>query len=303
MGGVGGVLFHQVAAQKAMPGPVAQAQPLDNDKNPPLRPLEQGSRSRPLRHSGRWTKTRWMRPAAAPPRLLVSEDFKQTPPGGPPKGWEGDAFSVVPDKSSRACLEVNKSAGYFYLTLPRMALTGDFYIDAEVLMDGRVGCSDQHQMTLVLEGRGGAVRGPVWVNSDGGVLIGKDGQWRKPPNYSPYQITRLRVAREKNNFQVSLNGEVATGTPLDNTIDFDTVWIGLPAGLCPYNRTLGTNARIYSVRVGLPGPARPPCRRPCRSAFERISARRPSAPCRTAGAPARAATSRCRKAVNTMRWN
>ena len=67
------------------------------------------------------------------PRLLLNEDFKQTPLGGPPRGWKGDAFSIVRDKNGRACLEVNKSAGYFYLTLPRMALAGDFYIDADVL--------------------------------------------------------------------------------------------------------------------------------------------------------------------------
>ena len=159
-------------------------------------------------------------------------------------------------------------------------------------------------MKVVLEGRGGAVREPIWVQCDGNVSIGNDGQWRKPPNYSPYQITRLRLARENNTFQVSLNGEVATGTPLDNTVDFDTVRIGLPAGLCRYNRTLNTTAKIYSVRVGLPRKtARPLCRRPCRPAFERTSPRWQSAPCRTAGAPARAETSLCRKAVNRMRWN
>src|SRR5207302_368320 len=60
-------------------------------------------------------------------------------------------------------------------------------------------------------------------------------------------------------YRVALNGEDAVGVPLDYTGDFDTVRLGLIGGV-PEGRTLNTTAKIYALRVGLPGegPVPPP---------------------------------------------
>ena len=189
-------------------------------------------------------------PPPPPDRVLLKEDFKQAGLGGPPAGWTGDGFSVVQDKNGRACLEVNKKEGPQAIELPRVALTGDFYVEVETLLDGARG-DVEHFLYVQLEARGGAVRVPVRVAYNGMVFVGTGAPGRQTDGFQPYGITRVRVAREGKNLQVSLNGLAATGLPLEYAGDFDTVWLGLTSGIP--GGGLRTTAKIYSVKIGLPG--------------------------------------------------
>jgi len=192
------------------------------------------------------------RSAPLGPGELFKEDFRDTPLGGPPKGWEGDAFSVVKDAQGRQCLEVNKEKGLFAIALPPLALKGDFFVEAEILLTsgkdsgGAEDETKQQQFQMALVGRGGAVR--VVVTYTGTASI-NGGSFRGAANFEPHKLTRFRLEREGKNYRVSLNDEFAIGTPVPNLGSFETVKLALAE--VPKCRV---RAKIYSVKIGLLNP-------------------------------------------------
>ncbi len=192
-----------------------------------------------------------MGPAKDEVTVLLNEDFGQASLGGPPKGWDGTAFSVEKDKNGRRCLEVVAKEGTHFVQLPRLGLRGDFFVECEVLLDGYRDYEkeDQHRLLLELESRDGN-RLPVVVSHEGDVTIHRDGQPRRPPNFKPFQVTRVRLVREGTVYRVSLGDDDPTGRTLNYTGDFETIRLGLVAGV-PVYHTLNTTSKIYSVKVGL----------------------------------------------------
>ena len=53
--------------------------------------------------------------------------------GGRPKDWDGDDFAVQKE-NNRPCLEVTSPNGLHYVTLPKLAVKGDFVMDCELYL-------------------------------------------------------------------------------------------------------------------------------------------------------------------------
>src|SRR5262249_40868782 len=63
-----------------------------------------------------------------------------------------------------------------------------------------------------------------------------------------FQIARLRIEREGNIYRVSLDDHPAVGMPINYTGEFESIQLGLTAGI-PAPRTLNTRARLDSVKL------------------------------------------------------
>jgi hypothetical protein len=115
-----------------------------------------------------------------------------------PEGWEGEALRVV-KANEDPCLEVSKQDGVAFATLPHVKLSGDFFIVAAYSLP------PNHELTLRLQDRENSSQLKLVVQPNGSVVIAKDTHTR-PPNYKPYQLSKLLLTRKGR----QLNGRLTT---------------------------------------------------------------------------------------------
>jgi len=178
------------------------------------------------------------------PRVLITEDFhsayerKQVLPDG----WSGDAFRIV-DDNGKQCLEVSKPKGEHFVTLPPVALRGNFMIEAAYIM-GNPSFATYHYLAFILESSKGADPLPLIVDWEGKITIADDPR-AAPPNYKPLLPTRVRVTREGKKLSISLNDEIVATKDLRDLVEFDQLRIGMPGGA----GNSGRLERLYLLKV------------------------------------------------------
>lgn len=187
----------------------------------------------------------------AGPRLLVDEDFRGVSPGQLPQGWSSNALCVVHDKDRRPCLEVTEKTGEHFVKLPPVSLKGDFFIEGVYLLDYQPHFGGHQKLILNLEDAAGGEKLPITLAAHGLVTIANS-QPRKPQHYQQCKITTFRLIRDGKSLRITLNNELAAAVPLTEAVTYDTVRVGLTAGVLHVG-TLGTPARLYQVSVGFPG--------------------------------------------------
>jgi hypothetical protein len=186
---------------------------------------------------------------------LLQEDFKDVDVGARPKGWEGDAFGVQRE-DDRPCLEVTNPSGLHYVTLPRLALKGDFILEAELRLGGSsnvrnpfFGDAVGHELHLEM---GSLTSTPltVLVTYLGDVRLG-DGQVREAQGFKPFENIHFRLTRKADVYSVSINDRVTVGATIPGKGKFEEVRIGLPGGKVPSVGKFGGDfvARLYSLKI------------------------------------------------------
>jgi hypothetical protein len=185
---------------------------------------------------------------------LLNEDFTGLEVGSRPKGWMGDAFGVATEEK-RPCLEVTKdSTTMSYVTLPKLAIKGDFEMDCEFRLGGgnaqngfitRRTPTVGHDFRLELIGQGSA---PLRVHVDylGNVRIDA-GQPKQAEGFKPFVSNTLHLTRKGDVYNVSINdSDAIVGQTLPRLGVFQTVKIGLTGGKPPFGTAL---ACLYSVKI------------------------------------------------------
>jgi formylglycine-generating enzyme required for sulfatase activity len=180
--------------------------------------------------------------------VLIDEDFR-TPYEKKlalPEGWEGDAFRVGKE-NELYYTEVSRSSEVHFAKLPPLTLSGNFSIEGVYYLD------QPHQsLTLSLENRARSTVLPIVFSWDGRVVIDKDD--RLPPQgYKPLKPTQFLVQRQGKKLHILLHKEFPVDKNLEEVAEFDTLRLGLSAGIGWTNRL----ARLYGLKVSLL-PARAP---------------------------------------------
>jgi hypothetical protein len=187
--------------------------------------------------------------------VVLNEDFKGVDVGARPQGWAGDAFAVQRE-DDRPCLEVTNPSGLHYITLPRLALEGDFILEAEFRLGGSssqrnpfIGDAVGHEFHLEM---GSLTSTPlaVLVTYLGDVRLG-DGQMRETQGFKPFENIHLRLTRKADVYNVSINDRVTVGATIPGKGKFEEVRLGLPGGKVPSIGKLGADflARLYSLKI------------------------------------------------------
>ncbi len=164
----------------------------------------------------------------------------------------GDAFGVQ-EKNSRVFLAVMdpKSTEIHYLKLPKMALKGDFLLEAQFCLGGglRIPAQGDHEFQLQLSGEGFSPL-PVVVAYNGYVSLDSDRPQAVMGRRIPPGIDLVfRLARRKDEFIVRLNDGQPLSKRLPDKGTFDEIRIGLTGGLRPAARGKTTLAQIYYVKL------------------------------------------------------
>ncbi len=177
------------------------------------------------------------KPDEPDPTILLNETFKEVEVGGRPKDWDGDAFAVQKE-NDRPCLEVTSPKDLHYVTLPQLAVKGDFVMDCEFLL------GYEHVFHLELGSRSSTPL-TIQVDHEGGVRI--DQAEPKPTEgFKRFTSIHFRLKRKGDVYNVSINDAVTAGLTLPGKGTFDEVRIGLPGGRYSNNYPL---ARLYSVKI------------------------------------------------------
>jgi hypothetical protein len=163
-------------------------------------------------------------------KAIVNEDFQNLPPRAAlPMGWSGDGFSVVTDeRNDRRCLEVNKTQGTCYTTLPKMetALAGDFYIDVNFVISGYSNAIKQLHLRLI-----GANTIPLHaiINHLGEVTL-SGMQNQKLKAWQLNSINHVRLIRQGEVYRFVCNGIAESDFKLPDRMDFNQIQLGLTTG-------------------------------------------------------------------------
>jgi serine/threonine protein kinase len=188
---------------------------------------------------------------AKPGDVFIDEDFRKPFDEAKtvPDRWkdEANAFAVFKDERGRTNLQVTAKTGDYFVTLPPLPLNGDFAIEVEYLIGGG---ANLHKLTISLEGDKVAERLPIVIEHTGRVTIA-DGAPRQELKYKPETVTQVLIERKDKTLLVSLNGERAAVKGLNGITKYETVRIGLTAGMA-YGSSTVTTAKLYSIKVGLP---------------------------------------------------
>ncbi len=171
------------------------------------------------------------------PTVLLNEDFKEVEVGGRPKDWDGDDFAVQKE-NGRPCLEVTNPKELHYVTLPKLAVKGDFVMDCEIYLGFR------QRFHLDLESRSST---PLTISVDhvGTVQIDQ-AEAKATEGLAPYENKiRFRLKRKGDVYNVSINDKVTAGLTLPGKGTFNEIRIGLPGGK---TENFGL-ARLYSIRI------------------------------------------------------
>ncbi len=185
----------------------------------------------------------------------IDEQFRGS--RGLPDGWEDKekAFDVFTEKNGRSCLQVIKKTGNPFVTLPPLALRGNFIIEGEyMLYGGNVGFFPpriDHSLTISLESREGGAPITIVIDYEGVVsFVTIPGTLpRKAEPYDFHKVCAFRLTREGERLRVFVNNlanHVAVA-PVDALAEYDTVRIGLTAG--EWCRGSGNMAKLYSLKV------------------------------------------------------
>jgi serine/threonine-protein kinase len=173
-------------------------------------------------------------------QVLIDEDFR-TPYEKKlalPEGWEGDAFRVGKE-NELYYTEVSRSSEVHFAKLPPLTLSGNFSIEGVYYLD------QPHQsLTLSLENRARSTVLPIVFSWNGRVVIDKDD--RLPPQgYKPLKPTQFLVQRQGKKLHILLDKEFPVDKNLEEVTEFDTLRLGLSAGIGWTNR----QARLYGLKV------------------------------------------------------
>jgi hypothetical protein len=174
--------------------------------------------------------------------LVVNEDFTAVREGRVPKGWDGkDVVIVQKPESDRAALEANEKTGIHPITLPPLALEGDFFVEVEFVLGGQW---DASKLQIRLEGKGGGVL--VDVNH-GGTITVADKPPRQATQFVQGALNRIRVLREDGIYRLNVNDSPVAGA---NPGLFKGDVTGVQLGLSVMGQ-YGPRPKIFMVRIGV----------------------------------------------------
>src|SRR5262245_15306917 len=177
-------------------------------------------------------------PAVAAPGTvtLVQEDFSQVKLGQIPEGWVGDGWVKGHDKRGKPSLELTKPEGQYRLSRPAMSLQGDFFLEFEFTV--------WHGQSFGIQLEGLPLTWALDLDSGGNLQLPEVAE-RKLEKFQNGIPVRLRLVREGDLYQVSLNDDVVAGKQYSYKGPFEFLHLELTAG------SYYGPARLYSVRAGL----------------------------------------------------
>jgi hypothetical protein len=179
---------------------------------------------------------------------ILREDFSLIKDGQLPRGWEGDGFEKkFDDANKRHCVELRKPDGIHWLTpvFPK-ALSGDFIVEMEFKLHADPYARSQwkhHHLHLCFQGEDGYVL-PVMIDPEGFVHF-PESTPRKTNNFIPAKINRMRLIREGNSYNVSLNDGDAASTTINYQGAFESLRIGIVGA------KFADVCRFYSIKAAL----------------------------------------------------
>jgi eukaryotic-like serine/threonine-protein kinase len=181
----------------------------------------------------------------AGPRVLIDEDFREPFENKLllPEGWSSQGLSIVKDKDRHA-LRVSRPDGTHFVTLPPIALSGNFSIEGVYLL-GHGGWNWYTQtLTVSLENRGQSALLTVVFKGDGSTGIDKETSL-PPSTFVLRRPTHFLVKREGKKLRLFLDKDPVASKELDEIVEYDTLRLGLDAGA----DVNGVMARLYTVKV------------------------------------------------------
>lgn len=179
--------------------------------------------------------------------VLLAEDFTRVPEGKRPDGWDDrKLYKVVTGPSGRRILQAMASQHSYPITLPRLAIQGDFFVESEFML------GDYMTFWLRLEGSGPGAATLVHVDAWGNVGLGVDGE-PKPSHFRRLDVNRIRLEREKDRYIVRVNDIVAVEAELPYTGSFDSVQLFVSGGGSVSN---APETGVFAVKAAVVGPPR-----------------------------------------------
>jgi hypothetical protein len=185
--------------------------------------------------------------------VLLSEDFRAVGAGARPKGWEGEAFAVQRAEDDRPCLEVTKPSDMYYVTLPRLALKGDFGLDCEVRLGGTAANAVNqvgHELHLELGSRTSTPL-TIVVDHRGSVRI-EDGPMKEADGFRRFDNLHFRLTRKGDVYSASVNDRVTVRATIPGKGTFEEVRLGLPGGTVSSLGQANADvflARLYAIKI------------------------------------------------------